>query len=455
MKAIICGASDVGASIANYLFEDKNQVSIIDLDKARLKKLENQMDVQTICGPASSPEVLERAGAKDADLIIAVTGSDEVNMIVCFEAGRLFNIPTKIARIRSGIYTNRVFDGFWDEMHVDVVISPEAEIAKTILRNLKNAGALEFIELQNKVVFVGAKCQAGATLEKMRIDKIDKSFPEFHICVAGILRDGVNIEITSKTTLQAGDEIYIVTENEYYEQVLEALGHPSKRTQRVVIIGAGRVGLSLARLLEHENMASHLSMIERVSEKAEYAARQLSDTMVIKGDALDETILDEAGVDKADSVISLTAEDEDNILLSLLVKHQNVKRTFALINKTIYNNMLSNLGVDVIVNSNAIATSTILQHIRKGQIRSIYSLKAQIGDLMEFEVLETSKIVGMPLSKLKSKKGMHICAVVRQGQLMELKDTLTIQNADNVVVLGQPAKYKEIEKLFAAGLFFF
>ncbi len=455
MKAIICGCGYVGSPIATYLFEEKHQVTVIDTDVEKLRKLETEIDVQTIRGEATAPDVLEKAGAKDTDLIIAVTKSDEVNMMVCFEAFRLFNIPMKIARVRSGFYAGQGYAPFWEELHIDVVISPEKEVAKTILRNLKTAGALEFINLQDKNVFVGAKCVKGAPLEKMHLEKIDKSFPEFHICIAGILRDCKSLEITPKTILQADDEIYVITDTEHYEQVLEALGHPTDKSNRVVIVGGGRVGLTLARMMEEEGMAHGLSLVEKEEETATLLAEQLSDVLVINGDALDESILDEVNIDKASAVVALTQEDEDNILLSLVAKQYGVGRTFALINKPIYNHMLSHLGVDVIVNPNAISTSTILQYIRKGQVRSIYSLKAQIGDLMEFEALDTSKVVGVEIGKIRKPKGVRFCAVVRQGQLLEMTPKLKIQSGDNVIVLAKAGQFKAVEKLFSAGLFFF
>ena len=455
MKAIICGCGSVGSAIATYLFKEKHQVAVIDPDATKLKNLSDNLDIQTIQGYANNPETLSKAGAKDTDLIISLTNSDEVNMMICFEAFRCFNVPMKIARIRSGFYSNTKYPSVWDEMHIDVAITPEKEVANTILRNLKTAGALEFILLQGKNVFFGAKCVKGATLEKMKIEKIDRSFPEFHICIAGLLRDGENIEIEPKTTLKADDEIYAVTDIEHYGQVLSALGHPEPKSKRTLIVGGGRVASNLIPQMQNEGMAKNVFLIEKNEEKAKNIAALNPDIFVINGDALDEGILDEAGINDTDEFVCLTDEDENNILLSLVAKQHNVNRTFALINRPIYNNMLSNLGVDVIVNPNAVSTSTILQHIRKGQVKSIYSLKAQIGDLMEFEALETSKVIGKKLGKIRLPKGVRICAVVRSGQLLEMSPDVKIQSGDTVIVLAQPGQFASVEKLFAAGLYFF
>ncbi len=455
MKVIICGCGNVGSSIASYLFKEGHQVTLIDADVEKLKKIEDEMDVQTITGQASSPEILKTAGASDADLIIAVTHSDEVNMIICFEAAKLFNVPLRIARVRSGFYANQGYVPLFNDLHIDVVISPEKEIARTILRNIKTPGALEFVNMQGNAVFIGTKCVAGCDLEKKSVGKIERSFDEYAAYVAGIIRDGARLDVDQKTILKAGDEIYFVSDVGHYENILAALGQQTGKADHIVIVGGGRVGYSLAKLMELEDMASHLTLIEQDDEKSVALAAELSKTLVIKGDAMDEDILHEAGIDKADAFVSLTGEDEDNILLSLLTKRHGVKRTFALINKQIYNNMLSHLGVDVIVNPNAISTSTILQHIRKGQVQTIYSLKPQLGDLMAFEVLETSKIAGQALSKLKKKKQMRICGVVRDGAVVKLSDDFQIQSGDSVIILAPCGHFKEVEKLFAAGLFFF
>jgi len=455
MKAIVCGCGFVGSAIATYLFKEKNQVAVIDPDGEKLKNLSASLDIQTIQGQATDPEALHKAGAKDTDLIIAVTNSDEVNMMICFEAFRLFNVPMKIARVRSGFYSQSKYPSFWDELHIDVVISPEKEIAKTVVRNLKTAGALEFILLQGKNVFFGAKCVKGCALEKMKIEKIDRKFPEFHICIAAVLRDGEVLDIEPNTTLKADDEIYLITDTDHYERILTALGHPAAKMRRVVIVGGGRTGGSLFHQMQEDGLANNTYLIEKDAQIATDFATQFPDAFVIHGDALQEDILKEANINDADEFVALTEEDENNILLSLIAKKHGVHRTFALINKPIYNNMLSNLGVDVTVNPNAVSTATILQYVRKGQIKSMYALKAQIGDLMEFEALETSKIIGKQLGKIRMPKGSRICAVVRNGQLFEMTDTLKIQSADNVIVLAQSGQFATIEKLFAAGLYFF
>lgn len=456
MKAIICGAGDVGSSIAKYLSEEKHQVVLIDTDNKKLKELECSLDIQTIAGPASSPEILERAGARDADLLIGVTRSDEVNMISCLQGASLFNIPLKIARIRSEFYGEYPYEKLLDDLHIDVVISPEHEVAKSIVRNLKIPGALEFIYLHNKkTAFLGAKCMDAAPFIGTRLTKIPSKIGHFPFSLVMLIRDGEKVELSSKETLKVGDELYAILPAKYANDFLEGLGHRTKVTRKIVIFGGGRVGLNLSKLIEQENVSTRLTLVEKNDSRAVYLAKQLTDTLVIKGSGLDEAILTEADIDMADAVVSVTGEDEDNILLSLIAKQHQVRRTFALINKPIYSTMMSHLGVDAIIDPNAVTISTILQHIRKGQVQSIYSLKQEVGELMEIKVLKTSKVAGHFFEKIKRPKGVDLCAVIRNGELMETTSSLRVEADDIVIVLAQPGEYKTVEKLFSAGLFFF
>ncbi|MBO5997829.1 MAG: Trk system potassium transporter TrkA, partial [Alphaproteobacteria bacterium] len=316
MNVIVCGCGDVGSSIVSYLFHEGHQVSVIDENVETLKRVENEMDLQTIVGIASSPEVLAQAGAADADLIIAVTRSDEVNMMVCFEAAVLFNIPLRIARVRSGFYSNQAYPPFFDDLHISVVISPEKEIAKTVLRNLKTPGALEFINMPGDAVFVGAKCMRGCEFSKKTVSSIEKRFEEYGAYVAGIVRGGQSVKIDSKTAFRIDDEVYFIVDNKNCEKILESLGHPTNRSDHIVVVGGGRIGYCFAKMMEEEGMADHLSLIEKKEKQAVYLAKNLDQTLVIKGDAMDESILQEAHIDNADAFVSLTGEDEDNILLS-------------------------------------------------------------------------------------------------------------------------------------------
>lgn len=456
MKAVICGAGDVGVSIARYLSQEKHQVVLIDTDQKKLNDLECDMDIQTVNGYAASPEVLENAGARDADLIVAVTRNDEVNMIACMEGASLFNIPLKIARIRSGFYAEPSYEKLIREMHIDVVISPEVEIAGSILRNLKIPGALEYIQMHNKkIAFLGAKCLADAPLIGSKPDRIFKKFSDFPVQTVAILRDNQPLSLNGKETLKAGDEVYLLLPAKYANDVLEALGQETHRTRKIVIFGGGRVGMSLAKMIEEEGISTDLSIIEESAARAVYLAGQLKETLVIRGNGLEKNILKEADIQGADASVAVSGVDEDNILLSLLAKQYAVGRTFALVNNPVYGNLVSQLGVDIIINPNALTISTILQHIRKGQVQSIYSLRSELGELMEIQVLETSKIVGSSIEKVSKTKGIQICGLIRNSALVPLHQVQKIEVNDIVIVLAAPGHFKAVEKLFSAGLYFF
>lgn len=456
MKAIICGAGDVGRHIARYLSEEKNQVVLIDTDKEILKQVESSLDVQTIEGPAHSPEILEQAGAKDADMLIAVTSKDEINMVTCVEAGKLFSIPLKIARLRSGFYSSGNYADLLEGMQIDVVISPEQEVAKLIMDNLQRPGTTSFIPMRNqRVIFVGAKCQKGMSLKSVPLDKLSKHFPDKKVSFVRVLRDGQNLPISGENNLKIGDDVYFITQKETVNDVLSALGNETKQTRKIIVFGGGRVGYNFARLMENEGISTKLTIVEKDERRALYLAKHLEDVQVIKGDALEEGVLQEIDIDAADAAISLTGKDEENIFLSFLAKQFDVQHTFAVVNRPIYNSLISHLGVDVVINPNAAVISTILQHIRKGSVQSVHSVRPEIGELMEFKSLETSKIVGIPFKKIRQYKGVQICAVARKGQMQDLTPDFLIEKGDDVWILAEKGCYKNAEKMFSAGLFFF
>ena len=456
MKAIVCGAGQVGTVITQYLSDEKFEVVLIDTDGRKLTSLENDLDIQTIQGNAANPAVLETAGAKDADMLIAVTNNDEVNMITCLASDALFHVPMKMARLRSGFYLDPDYEQLQQALHMDVVIAPEQEIAKRIVRNLKIPGALDYITLNSrKVVMLGLPLPEKAPLVGRRVDEIKELLPDHVLGLGRVIRDGQSIPITNSLVFQKEDDVYFVAKTKGLSKVLSVMGHETDVARKVILFGGGRVGLRTAKLLEEEGVTQHITLVEKDERRAHFLAKQLPDTLIIKGDGLSEDILNESQIGEMDVSIALTGEDEDNILLSLLAKRKNVKKTFALINKALYNHLISDLGVDVIIDPNAISISTIIAQIRKGQIRSVYSLGSGVGDVMEIAALETSKVVGIPFEKIKTPSGVRICAVVRDGELMPLSKDFEIMKGDSVIVFADKGHSKEVDKLFAAGLFFF
>ena len=456
MKVVICGAGEVGRFIAKYLSEEDHEVVLIDDESDALSDLDSRLDIQTLEGSALNPDVLKAAGTSDADMFISVTNHDEVNMLACLEAYSLFNVPLRMGRIRSGFFLDADKKKLQNELHMDVIISPEHEIAKSILRNLKIPSALELIPLTNhKVCFLGLKCLEGAPFANIKLSEMAYVAPNLNLFVARIFRDGKSLTLSDDLRILPEDEVYFLIDYKQQRNVLELFGHEKDKAQKIVILGGGRVGYTLASMLEDNSLSKNIVLLEKNEQRAMEIAKTLSSTLVIKGDGLDEDILDEVDISTADVAMALSNEDEENILLSLLAKKKGAKKTFALINKAIYNQMISQLGIDVIVDPNAITISTILQHTQKGLVKVVYSLKTEIGELMEIEALETSKVIGTPCADIKVPKGVQICGFFRADTFYAPTSKEPIQAGDTVYVLTERKLTKEVEKLFSAGLFFF
>ena len=456
MKVIICGAGEVGRFIAKYLSEEDHEVVLIDKAADALSDLDSRLDIQTLEGSALNPEVLKAAGTSDADMFISVTNHDEINMLACLEAYSLFNVPLRMGRIRSGFFLDSDKTKLQNELHMDVIISPEYEIAKSILRNLKIPSALELIPLTNrKVCFLGLKCLEGAPFANIKLSEMAYVAPNLNLFVAKVLREGKSLHLSDDLRILPEDEVYFLINYKQQNNVLELFGHERDKAQKIVILGGGRVGYGLANMMEDNSLSKNIVLLEKNEKRAVEIAQTLDSTLVIKGDGLDEAILDEIDISTADVAVALSNEDEENILFSLLAKKKGAKKTFALINKPIYNQMISQLGIDVIVDPNAITLSTILQHTQKGLVKVVYSLKTEIGELMEIEALETSKVIGNPCSDIKAPKGIQICGFVRGDDFFTPTSKEPIQAGDTVYVLTERKLTKEVEKLFSAGLFFF
>ncbi len=456
MKVLVCGAGQIGSVITQYLSDEKHEVVLIDMDGRKLAALENNLDIQTIQGNAANPAILETAGANEADMLIAVTNNDEVNMITCLAAESLFHVPLKMARLRSGFYLDPDWEKLRQALHMNVIIAPEQEIAKRIIRNLRIPGALDYIKLNDqKIVLIGIPLNENAPLIGKRVDEIKSMSPDCVMAIGRVMRNGKSVPITAGLIFKKDDNIYFVTKTKGLSKVLSLLGHETDEARNLILFGGGRVGLRTAKLLEEEKIAHNITLIEKDERRANFLAKQLPNTLIIKGDALNNEILAEGQINDMDVSIALTGEDEDNILLSLLSKRKKVKKTFALINKSIYNGLISDLGVDVIIDPSSITISTIIAQIRKGQIKSVYSLGGEVGDVMEITAMETSKVVGVPFGKLKMPVGVRICAVIRDGEIMDLSKDFEIQKGDSVIVFADKGHSKEIDRFFAAGLFFF
>ncbi len=458
MKVIVCGAGQVGFNIAHYLADEDNDVTVIDQRADLIRKINDTLDVQVVLGFASHPSVLEQAGAGDADMIIAVTAADEVNMVACQVAHSLFNVPTKIARVRSQSYLQPMWSNLFNREHlpIDVIISPEIEVARAITRRLEVPGAIDVIPLANdKVRLIAVRCTAQCPLIKTPLRQLTVLFPDLAIVIIGIVRDGKAIVPTGDDQMQEGDEAYFVVDTKHTDRALAAFGREDTEARRIIVFGGGNIGLFLAQHLETAHPGTSIKVIENNRERAEFVAKALNRTVVLNGDVLDPQILEEASVAAAEAVVAVTNDDETNILAGLLAKRYGCRRTMALINKTTYTALVGPLGIDVVISPRAITVSNILQHVRRGRIHAVHSLHEGFGELIEADALETSSLVGKPLKEVKLPAGVLLGAVIHDGQVISPRGSTVVQAGDRVVLFAAAEAVKKVEKMFSVRLEYF
>lgn len=458
MKVIICGAGQVGYNIARYLSGENNDITVIDQRPELIRKISDSLDAKAVVGHASHPDVLEQAGVGDCDMLIAVTHADEVNMVACQVAHSLFNVPTKIARVRNQSYLNPMWGNLFSREHmpIDVIISPEIEVARAITRRLKVPGALDIIPLANNMVqLVGVRCHAETPVVNTPLRQLSVLFPDLQLVVVGIVRNDRAIVPSADDQMLPGDEVYFVVSRDHVMRAMSAFGHEESETRRVVILGGGNIGLFLAQQIEAEHPEISAKIIELDRERAEFVAKTLNRTVVLNGDALDPEILEEGGVALAESCVAVTDDDETNILAALLAKRYGARRSISLLNKTTYNTLMGTLGVDVVVNPRAITVSHILQHVRRGRIHSVHSLHEGFGELIEADALETSSLVGKPIREVKLPNGVVLGALVRQGEVIIPRGSTVVQGGDRVVLFAAADAVKKVEKMFSVRLEYF
>ena len=458
MKVIVCGAGQVGYNIARYLASENNDVTVIDRSPELIRRITDTLDVQGMVGHASQPDVLEQGGAKDADMIIAVTLSDEVNMVACQVAHSLFDVPTKIARVRQQSYLQPIWSNLFsrDHMPIDVIISPEIEVALAVARRLKVPGAFEMIPLAgDKVRLLGVRCEEDCPVVHTPLRQLTQLFPDLNIVITGVSRQGRPMVPTADDQMLPGDEVYFVVDTEQVSRALATFGHEESEARRLLICGGGNIGLFLAETIEREHSWVSAKIIEIDAARAEMVATRLSRSVVINGDVLDPEILEEAGVGDTETIVAVTNDDETNILASLLAKRYGCQRAITLINKGSYEALTPTLGIDVVVNPRNITVSTILQHVRRGRIHSVHTLREGFGELIEAEALDTSPLVGAPLKDAKLPSGVLIGAIVREDKVIMPRGNTVIQDKDRVVLFSSTDAIRKVEKMFSVRLEYF
>ena len=452
MNIIICGAGKVGFSISKQLQAQGHSVTVIDQSSEDIKKINDTQDVKGIVGRATLPSVLENAGAKDAAMIIAVTRNDETNMIVCQLASSLFNISKKIARIRS----QEFLEGKWSKLYnksnipIDVIISPEREVAKSLYRKLEAPGALDNVPfVKDKVKLLEIYIEKECPIANIPLKDLTKKFPEFKAHIFGAERKESFVFFKKNDQIKTGDKVYVVVSTEQINKLLSVFGHEEKLAKKILIIGGGNIGLHLAKLLETVE-GLRIKIIEKNKARAEQIASELSSAIVIYGDALDEKILKEANIEEVETVFALTSDDEDNVMACVLAEKYggSSKRTIAIVNKQNYSLLQESLKIDDLVDPRMTTVSKIMKHVHMGTIDTVYSLLDGQYEFLEAKILESSELINKSIKDSNLPEEVRIGAIVRKNKVIMPKSSVVFEKDDVVVFLSKRDQLKEIENLF-------
>ena len=455
MRVIVCGAGQVGSNIARYLSRFDTNVTMIDIDPALIAAATTNLDVRGIVGHAGHPDVLKSAGAADADLIIAVTQVDEINMVACQVAHTLFQVPKKIARVRQGTYLRPEWRDLFqaDHMPIDHIIAPEVEVAESIQRRLAVPGAFEVIPMgKGQAVFVGVRCLDETPILETPLDHLADLFPQLSMRILVLARGSDMLIPTGEEKLQAGDEVYFVAQADQVERVLALFGHEEQEGRRMVIMGGGNIGLNLAQRLEAQNSSLRIKLIEVDNDQAKYAAQHLSRTVVLQGDALEAELMAEAGVDKTETLVAASNDDELNILAALQAKRLGAERAVAIVNRQSISSLVGQLGIDVVVSPRLITVSSILRYVRQGRIRAVHSVGEGFGEIFDIEAAEGAEITGKTVQKIEQAGMLLVGGIVRDEEFIPPKPEEIIRQGDRVVLLSHSDFVKKAEKLFSVGV---
>ena len=457
MRVIVCGAGRVGVGIARRLSRENNEVTVVDQSKELIRAVAERLDVRGVVGNGAYPETLEEAGAREADMIIAVTFSDEVNMVACQIAHSLFKVPTKIARIRAQGYLDPRYSDIFSRNHlpIDVIISPEREVSEAIIPRMSTPGAFEIKSfVDGRVWAVGVKLRDDCPIVNTPLRQVAELFPDLKITIVAVKR-GENIwRAHSDDMLEPGDQVYFVADRSDVTRALDIMGEQARQARRVIIVGGGNIGLFVAKGLEKMG-AMKIRLIERDRKSAELIAEELERTIVLQGDGLDRAVLREAGVADAETVVSVTDNDQVNILASVVAKREGSRRAMALINDQDYGPIAEAVGVDRYVDPRATTISTILQHIRRGRIKGVYSLSDGAAELIDAVALETSPLVNKPLRDAELPEGVMIGAVFRDNEVQMPTGDTVVNAGDRIVLMSMRENVKDVEQMFRVSIEYF
>ena len=457
MNIIICGAGRVGVTIAKVLSEQNHSITVIDQFSEDIQKINEDLDVRAIVGKATYPSVLEKANAAEADMIIAVTKNDEINMLICQIAYSIFNIQKKIARIRSKDYLNPKFSKVYNKenLPIDVIISPEIEIAKSIQRKLEAPGALDNVTFaQNKIRLLEILVTERCSLVNIPLNELTKKFPKLEANILGVIRNDKFIIMKKNDVMNKDDKAYVIINSEQMQQTLQAFGHEEKISTKILIIGGGNIGFNLAKNIEQSFESARIKIIEKDKSRAEMIANELNNSIVINGNGLDENVLTEANLEEIETVIALTNDDEDNLMACVLVeKFSKDKRTMALINKPNYSLLQTSLKIDDLIDPRMNTVSSILKHVHKGTIETAYTILNGEYEVIEAEIIETSELINKELKNSNLPDEIRIGAILRDKNIIIPRSNFIFKKEDIVVFLAKRDQLSIVENMFRISSF--
>ena len=458
MKVIICGAGQVGWQIASHLAGERNKVTIVDSNPELVRRATDTLDVRGIAGFASYPDVLEKAGAKDADMIIAATQSDEINMVTCQVAHSVFGVPRKIARLRAQSYLDAIYSDLYrrDHLPIDVVISPEREVAEAALQRLAAPATFDTESfMKGRVQLLGLALDDDCPVLNTPLRQLNELFSTLRAIVVGVRRQGRLFAPEPEDQLFVGDQIYVFSHSEDMNRTLDIFGKTTHKQERIVIIGGGHVGLGVARALETRTEKLRVKVIEKNRAIAENAADHLQRTIVLNGDGLDMDILLEAGIDRADAILAVTDDDKTNLLVAVRAKAAGCKMAIALVNDPSLVSLMGPLNIDAYINPRATTVSSILRHIRHGRVRAIYSIGNTEAEVIEAQVLSTSPLAGQIIRDIPFPEGVLVGAVLKGDKVLKPHGDLRMEDGDVILLFALTKDVAEVERLLQVSVDFF
>ncbi len=454
MRIVIIGAGEVGFHIASRLASEHKDVVVIDSNAAALKRVAEAIDVQTICGSGSSPTVLDEAGIREAEIMLSVTDSDEVNLVACLMTDALSSTVKKLARLRGADF-DQYHDTFkLNAPHIDTIINPEVEVVKTIERLMDVPGAVDVGEFDDgRIKFVGVRMEHDSRLTGARLADLPSMLEADRPLIAAIVRDDQLIIPKGHNHLRANDLVYFISEENKLFKYLSVFGKHATPVNRVLIVGGGRIGYRLAKRLESRSLSCKI--IEKRSEQCNFLAERLKRTIVLHGDGSDQNLLIEENIHDTDLVVTLTSDEETNILVSLLSKRLGAAKTITQISKFSYFPLMATIGIEQVVSPRLSAINTILQYIRRGKVLSAISLKGEEGEVLEAVALKTSDIVSKPLKKLIFPKGAMVAGIIRKETVIIPDGDSVIEPEDRIIIFAVRKAIPGVEKILAVKLEYF